>query len=76
MSFLHGVVPLLYVLGILGVAGSAAASITSEHEEDTWVSLTATDLTGREIVFAKLLGALKRGRTACRIDRLLVRRSG
>ena len=65
------VVPLIYVIGILGVAGSAAASITSEHEEDTWVSLTATDLTGREIVFAKMLGAMKRRRHARRGDRLL-----
>ena len=63
MWFLYGVVPLLYVLGILGVAGSAAASITSEHEEDTWVSLTATDLTSREIVFAKIIGAMRRGRS-------------
>jgi ABC-type transport system involved in multi-copper enzyme maturation permease subunit len=61
MWFLYGVVPLIYVIGILGVAGAAAASITSEHEEDTWVSLTATDLTGREIVFAKIFGAMKRG---------------
>jgi hypothetical protein len=61
MWFLHGVVPLIYVIGILAVAGAAAASVTSEYEEDTWVSLTATDLTGREIVFAKLVGALKRG---------------
>ena len=62
MWFLQTVVPLIYLLGILGVAGSAAASMTSEHEEDTWVSLTATDLTGREIVFAKMIGAMKRGR--------------
>ena len=62
MWFLHGIVPLLYVIGILGVAGAAAASFTSEHEEDTWVSLTSTDLTGPEIVLAKLLGAMKRGR--------------
>jgi len=61
MWFLSGVVPLVYLIGILGVAGAAAASITSEYEEDTWVSLTATDLTGREIVLAKLFGALKRG---------------
>ena len=61
MWFLHGIVPLVYVVGILGVAGAAAASITSEHEEDTWVSLTATDLTAREIVFAKMFGAMKRG---------------
>jgi hypothetical protein len=46
----------------LKVAGTAAAAITAEHEEDTWVSLTATDLTAREIIFAKLTGALRRGR--------------
>jgi ABC-type transport system involved in multi-copper enzyme maturation permease subunit len=62
MWFLHGVVPLIYMVGILGVTGAAAASFTSEHEEDTWVSLTATDLTGCEIVFAKMIGAMKRGR--------------
>ena len=62
MWFLYAVVPLIYVLGMLGIAGSAAATITSEHEEDTWVSLTSTDLTGREIIFAKILGAMKRGR--------------
>ena len=61
MWFLSGVVPLVYLVGILGVAGAAAASITSEYEEDTWVSLTATDLTGREIILAKIFGALKRG---------------
>ena len=34
--------------------------MTSEHEDDTWASLTATDLTGREIVFAKMFGAMHR----------------
>jgi ABC-type transport system involved in multi-copper enzyme maturation permease subunit len=62
MWFLYGVVPIMYILGIIDIAGSAAASMTSEHEEDTWVSLTSTDLTNREIVFAKILGALKRAR--------------
>ena len=61
MWFLHGVVPLIYMIGLLAVAGAAAASITSEHEEDTWVSLTATDLTGSEIIFSKILGAMKAG---------------
>ena len=61
MWFLRGVVPLVFFIGILGVAGTAAASITSEHEEDTWVSLTSTDLTAREIIFAKMLGSMKRG---------------
>ena len=59
--FLCGVVPLTYVIGIIAVAGAAAASVTSEHEEDTWVSLTATDLTRREIIFAKVLSAMRRG---------------
>ena len=59
-SFLRGVIPLVYIIGILGVAGAAAASMTSEHEDDTWASLTATDLTGREIVFAKMFGAMRR----------------
>ena len=59
--FVQSVVPLLYLVALLAVAGAGAAAITSEHEEDTWVSLTATDLTGREILFGKLRGALKRG---------------
>jgi ABC-type transport system involved in multi-copper enzyme maturation permease subunit len=59
-GFVQIVVPLLYVAGILSVAGAAAAAITSEHEDDTWTSLTATDLTPREIVLAKLLGAVWR----------------
>ena len=62
MWFLRGVIPLIYVIGILGITGAAAAAFTSEHEEDTWVSLTATDLTGREILFAKMVGAIKRAR--------------
>jgi hypothetical protein len=61
MWFLHGIVPLIYIIGILDVTSAAAASITSEHEEDTWVSLTATDLTGPEIIFSKIFGAMKRG---------------
>jgi ABC-type transport system involved in multi-copper enzyme maturation permease subunit len=60
-DFLRGTLPLVYLVFIVRVAATAAASITSEHEEDTWVSLTATDLTGREILLAKLLGALRRG---------------
>jgi ABC-type transport system involved in multi-copper enzyme maturation permease subunit len=59
--FLQLTLPFLYIMGIIAVAGAAAAAITSEHEDDTWVSLAVTDLTGREIIFSKLLGALKRG---------------
>jgi ABC-type transport system involved in multi-copper enzyme maturation permease subunit len=60
--FLDFVVPILYILAMLAVAGAAAAAVTTEHEEDTWVSLTTTDLTGREVIVAKLCGALTRGR--------------
>ena len=70
MWFLRGVIPLIYIVGILGVTGAAAAAFTSEHEEDTWLSLTATDLTGREIVFAKMVGAMRRRTHLRRYDRL------
>ena len=35
---------------LLAVAGASASCMTIEHEKDTWVSLTATPLTGREIL--------------------------
>lgn len=43
---------------LLGVASDAAASLTSEREKDTWVSLVTTPLTGAEIVLAKFLSAI------------------
>jgi ABC-type transport system involved in multi-copper enzyme maturation permease subunit len=70
--FLAPIVPLLYLVGAVTVAGAAAATITSEHEEDTWVSLTSTDLTGREIILAKLLGALGRARRLWGVIGLLI----
>jgi ABC-type transport system involved in multi-copper enzyme maturation permease subunit len=48
----------LYVLMGLGVASMAASVVSSEREEDTWTSLTATVLTGTEILRAKMLGAV------------------
>jgi ABC-type transport system involved in multi-copper enzyme maturation permease subunit len=57
-GFLHVMVPLVFLVPLLRVAGAAAAAISSEHEEDTWVSLTATDLTAWEVVWSKLLGAV------------------
>lgn len=68
-NFLTMVVPLVYLVGLVTLAGSAAAAITSEHEDDTWVSLTTTDLTGREIVLSKLVGALWR---TCRLGSIIV----
>ncbi|QEH32043.1 ABC-2 family transporter protein [Aquisphaera giovannonii] len=58
--FLKYTLPFLYIPALLGLAGAAASAITSEHEADTWVSLTATDLTAGEILLAKWLGALRR----------------
>jgi ABC-type transport system involved in multi-copper enzyme maturation permease subunit len=49
---------MLYVLWGLGLAAAASAGVTSEREEDTWVSLTTTLLTGPEILRAKMAGAV------------------
>ena len=43
---------------LLGVASDAAASLTSERENETWISLITTPLTGTEIIRAKMLGAI------------------
>ena len=43
---------------LLAVAGASASSVTIEREEDTWISLTATPLTGWQILRAKVLGAI------------------
>lgn len=56
--FLRGVGGVVYSLWGLGVAVSAAGGVTSERESDTWTSLTTTDLTGAEILAAKMLGAI------------------
>lgn len=47
---------------LLGTAITAAAAIASEREDDTWLSLIATDLHGREILRAKMLGSILRFR--------------
>ncbi len=56
--YLRVVTVILYVLWMLGVATASAGSITSEREGDTWISLTASTLEGREILGAKLLGPI------------------
>jgi hypothetical protein len=43
---------------LLAVAGASASSVAVEREEDTWVSLTSTPLTGWEILRGKALGAI------------------
>jgi ABC-type transport system involved in multi-copper enzyme maturation permease subunit len=60
-NFAYVAAALLYLVAAVRVAGAAASAFTSEHEEDTWVNLTTTDLTATEVVLAKLIGALRRG---------------
>ncbi len=47
-----------YVLWMLGVAASSAGGFSGEREEDQWVSLVSTPLSGLEIVRAKLIGPI------------------
>jgi hypothetical protein len=43
---------------LLGVASDAAAGFTAERENDTWISLITTPLTGTELFRAEMLGAV------------------
>jgi hypothetical protein len=49
----------LYLAALGAVAASAATSVTGERERGTWTSLETTLLTGREVVRAKVAGALR-----------------
>lgn len=51
-------VPMISSLCLLLVAGRAAGSVTAEREQDTWITLISTPLTGREIVWAKFCAAI------------------
>jgi hypothetical protein len=44
------------------IAGSAAESVVAERERDTWLGVLATPLSGWEILRAKGLGAIWKGR--------------
>ncbi|SIO07745.1 ABC-2 family transporter protein [Singulisphaera sp. GP187] len=57
-GYLRVVCTLMYVLLAMAVASSASSGLTSEREEDTWISLVATPLDGLEIIRAKMVGAL------------------
>jgi ABC-type Na+ efflux pump permease subunit len=50
------------LLYVMVVAGSASEGVAGERERDTWLGLIATPLTGREILRAKMLGAVWRAR--------------
>ena len=48
----------LFGLALLAVTSAGAVSLTSEREQDTWISLRTTLVTDREIVGGKLIGAI------------------
>lgn len=52
------VTPVYLALWLLAVAGASASSIAIEREEDTWVSLVSTPLSGWQIIRGKMVGAL------------------
>ena len=56
--FLSHVSSWVEFLMLLIVAGVAAVSVTLERARDTWDSLIATPLDGREILRAKMIGAV------------------
>jgi len=50
--------PVYIGLWLLAVAGASASSLGVERDEDTWVSLTSTPLSGWEILRGKMVGAV------------------
>jgi hypothetical protein len=61
-AMIRGISPWVAGFWILGTASTAASSIASEREDDTWISLIATDLEGKEILRAKMIGSILRFR--------------
>lgn len=53
-----GGVPAIACLGLLLATARTAGSVTSEREQDTWITLLGTPLEAREIVWAKFAAAL------------------
>lgn len=56
--FLRYLTTAVEVVCILAAAVGGANCLTCEREDDTWISLIATPMDGREIVGAKMLGVL------------------
>jgi ABC-type transport system involved in multi-copper enzyme maturation permease subunit len=54
----RGLTFVLEILVLVATACAAAVSVTSEREQDTWVSLTSSMLSGHEIVLGKIGGAI------------------
>ena len=61
-SFLQMWIPFLSFVYLTSIGATAATGIAGERDSDTWTSLTTTTLTGREIVSAKIRGAIRSNR--------------
>jgi hypothetical protein len=57
-AILRDISPFYIGLWLLAVAGASASSVTAEREEDSWISLISTPLTGWEILRGKMVGAV------------------
>lgn len=55
---LRSITPIYLGLWLLAVAGASASSLTVERDDDSWVSLVSTPLTGWEILRGKMVGAI------------------
>jgi ABC-type Na+ efflux pump permease subunit len=61
-QFLRIVTAIVTMVIVMVVTGASGESVALEKTRDTWISLLATPLTGREILRAKALGAIWRVR--------------
>ncbi len=70
-EFVASMATACYFLWVIGIATSAASGISSEREEDTWLSLLGTTLSGQAILVGKAIGAAWRWRFLAIISLLL-----
>ncbi len=63
-TFLRALTTCIGLICVLAVAVGGANTLTSEREDDTWISLVATPMDGREIVIPKMIGVVWKVRFA------------
>ncbi len=58
--YLRIVMTAVFVVWMLWIGSATSTSISGEREQQTWISLLATPLDGREILLGKILGPLRK----------------
>lgn len=58
LQFVMQMATMVACIGMLFMTARSAGTVTSEKERDCWLTLISTPLTGREIMAAKLCGAV------------------